>query len=279
MASDAPSDKTGEETLAPPSHGARPIDSHCHLQSLEPDERAEALESARARGIRGFLVPCIELDDAPLLIELCESNDDVWCSIGVHPHSAKTWKKGDARRVAELCSHPKVVAVGECGLDFYYDNSPRDEQERAMREQWEVALDLGLPVIVHNRDSNEKMLEIFRHQQYADLVADFHSFAGGKTMAEELLERDTVYLGYSGMVTFKRAENIREVLPITPDDRLLVETDSPYLAPVPHRGQPNRPAYVMEILERVAEEVDSPAPEVADQTSENFFRLFPKAAG
>lgn len=254
------------------------IDSHCHLQSLEPIDRAEALETARARGLQGFLVPCIVLDDAPLLLELCEENDDVWCSIGVHPHNADTWKKGDAERVAEYAKHPKVVAIGECGLDFFYDNSPRRQQEAALREQWELAVDLGLPVIVHNRDSNDKMCEVFRRPEFDDLVADFHSFAGGLKMAEEVLEQGA-YLGISGMVTFNRADNVREVLPVTPHERILVETDSPYLAPVPYRGQPNRPAYVVEVAHRLAEEWGRSVDETSAQTNENFFRLFPKAAG
>jgi TatD DNase family protein len=254
----------------------RPIDSHCHLQSLEPAEREEALATARERGVAGFLVPAIRMDDAEGLLALCHQHDDVWCTIGCHPHDASTWRRGDAQRLADLLSDPKAVAVGECGLDFHYDHSPRDVQERAMREQWEVALDLGLPVVVHNRDSNQAMLEVLRRPEYAELTGDFHSFAGGLRMAEELIERD-FYLGFTGMVTFRAADNVREVLPVAPKDRILVETDTPYLAPVPHRGKPNRPAYVVEVLERVAEELELSPEACAEQTSENFFRLFERA--
>ncbi|MEM9553734.1 MAG: TatD family hydrolase [Acidobacteriota bacterium] len=253
------------------------IDSHCHLQSLEPDEREPALDAARARGVGGFLIPAIVLDDAELLLELCHRHDDVWCALGCHPHSADRWRPEDLARLETLARDPNVVAIGECGLDFYYDNSPRDVQERVMRQQWELAVELGLPVIVHNRDSNDTMLEVFRDPAFDDLVADFHSFAGGLAMAEEVLERGA-YLGFSGMVTFKRADNVREVLPITPPERLLVETDTPYLAPVPHRGKPNRPAYVVDILERVAAEIGRDARTTAELTTANFFRLFPRAA-
>lgn len=252
------------------------VDSHCHLQSLEPAEREDALRLARDAGVRGFLVPAIRLDDADELLEMCARHDDVWCALGTHPHHAKEWRRGDAERLHDLLGEPGVVAVGECGLDFYYDNSPREKQERAMREQWDVALDAGFPVVVHNRDSNEKMTEIASLPEYAQLRADFHSFAGGAPMAERLLERAHV-LGLSGMITFPKADNVREVIPQTDRDRILVETDTPYLAPVPHRGRPNRPAYVVHVAERLALEWDVDLQEVAGITTANFFRFFDRA--
>lgn len=256
----------------------RLIDSHCHLQSLKPDDRERAMDAARERGVRGFLVPAIRLSDADELLEMCYRHDDVWCALGVHPHDASSWREGDGERLTALLADPNAVAVGECGLDFYYDNSPRDIQERVMREQWRIALDLDLPVVVHNRDSNERMLSVVRDPELASLRADFHSFAGGLEMGRELVEHD-FYLGFTGMVTFPKADNVREVLPAVPPDRLLVETDTPYLAPVPHRGKRNEPAYVVDIAERVAEETGTTLDELAERTTENFFRLFPKAAG
>jgi len=262
---------------APGASQLRLIDSHCHLQSLPPDDRERALDAARRRGVRGFLVPAIRLSDADDLLELCRRHDDVWCALGVHPHKASTWREGDGERLVELLADPKAVAVGECGLDFYYDNSPRDVQERVMRSQWQIAVDLDLPVVVHNRDSNERMLSVVRDPQFTDLQADFHSFAGGLAMGRELVSHD-FYLGFTGMVTFNRADNVREVIPEVPRDRLLVETDTPYLAPVPHRGERNEPAYVVEIARRVAEEWGESLDELAARTTENFFRLFAKAA-
>ena len=253
-----------------------PIDSHCHLQALSPDQRQAALDHARERGVRGFLVPAIRLDDADVLLELCHQHDDVWCALGCHPHEASSWQDGDLQRLRELLTDPRAVAVGECGLDFYYDHSPRELQTRVMRQQWELAIELGLPVVVHNRDSNAEMLEVVRRPELADLQADFHSFAGGLEMASELLAHG-FYLGLSGMVTFRKADNVREVLEVAPPDRLLVETDTPYLAPVPYRGKPNRPAYVIEILDRLAEELEMATEDAAVATSENFFRLFAKA--
>jgi TatD DNase family protein len=254
-----------------------PIDSHCHLQSLSPEERERALDAARERGVRGFLVPAVRLDEAEEILAFCHRHPDVWCALGTHPHDAASWKDGDVERLRSLLADPKAVAVGECGLDFYYDHSPREAQFRALREQWSLAIELGLPVVVHNRDSNEEMLAVVREEAFRDLQADFHSFAGGLEMARELIGRG-FYLGFTGMITFPKADNVREVLPILPSDRSLVETDTPYLAPVPHRGKPNRPAYVVEIAERLAKETGETYEEICRWTGESFFRLFAKAA-
>lgn len=253
------------------------VDSHCHLQSLDADDRERALDEARERGVRGFLVPAIRLAEAPELLALCHRHPDVWCALGTHPHEAAGWREGDAARLAGLAADPKCVAIGECGLDFHYDHAPRDVQGRVMREQWRVAIELGLPVVVHNRESNEAMLAAVAEPDFAALEADFHSFAGGLAMARELIPRG-FYLGFTGMITFRAADNVREVIPHLPPDRELVETDTPYLAPVPHRGKPNRPAYVVEVARRLAEERGETYEETCRRTGENFRRLFARAA-
>jgi TatD DNase family protein len=252
------------------------IDSHCHLQSLPAGERERALDTARQRGVRGFLVPATRLDESEDVLAFCHRHPDVWCALGVHPHEAASWHAGDAKRLSALLADPRAVAVGECGLDFHYDHAPREVQLEVMREQWRLALDLGLPVVVHNRDSNEAMLGALREAPFTGIAADFHSFAGGLAMAEALLARGC-YLGLSGMITFPKADNVREILDILPAERALVETDTPYLAPVPYRGQPNRPAYVVEIAHHLAAVTGETPETVARQTSENFFRLFAKA--
>lgn len=252
------------------------IDSHCHLQSLPADDRERALDEARERGVTGFLVPATHLDEADDILDLCRRHADVWCALGVHPHEASSWADGDERRLRELLGDPRVVAVGECGLDFHYDHAPREVQEHVLRSQWELATDVGLPAVVHNRDSDEAMLTVLRDPAFADLVADFHSFAGSLAMAEELIARG-FYLGVTGMVTFGRADNIREILGLIPEGRLLVETDTPYLAPAPHRGKPNRPAWIVEVAERVAQERGWSLEQTGRRTSENFFRLFSPA--
>jgi TatD DNase family protein len=257
--------------------GERLIDSHCHLQSLPADERERALDAARERGVRGFLVPAIHLGEAEGILALCHRHDDVWCALGTHPHDAARWLAGDRERLRALLADPKAVAVGECGLDFFYDHAPREQQVAALREQWSLAIELELPVVVHNRDSNEAMLDEVRRPEHAALTGDFHSFAGGLEMGRELVARG-FYLGFTGMITFPRADNVREVLPEVPPERRLVETDTPYLAPVPYRGKPNRPAYVLEVAQRLAAESGESLAAVARSTSENFFRLFAKAA-
>jgi TatD DNase family protein len=255
------------------------IDSHCHVQNLPPDDQERALDAARERGVRGFLLPCVRFADVDAIVKLCQRHDDVWCALGVHPHEASHWNgDGDTECLRGLLSDPKAVAVGECGLDFYYDHATREEQERCLKDQWHLAMELDLPVVVHNRDSNEEMLEVVESGAFDTLKGVFHSFAGGLDMARRLIPRD-FYLGFTGMVTFKAADNVREVLPEVPADRLLVETDTPYLAPVPYRGKRNEPAYVVEIAERVAEELGWTFDALQERTTANFFRLFPKAAG
>jgi TatD DNase family protein len=252
------------------------VDSHCHLQYLEPEARAAAMERARARGVEGFLVPATQLSQAGELLALCHSHANTWCAIGVHPHEAATWNPGDEALLRELLADPKAVAVGECGLDFFYDHAPREVQEEVLRAQWRLAVELDLPAIVHNRDSNERMLAILAEPEFAGLKADFHSFAGGRAMAETVVAHGCM-LGMSGMVTFPKADNVREVIPGTPRDRFLVETDTPYLAPVPHRGKPNEPAFTGEIATRLGLELGLDLAAVAALTTENFFRFFSKA--
>lgn len=252
------------------------VDSHCHLQYFEPEARRAALAAARERGVRGFLVPATELSQAEDLLALCRAETNVWCAMGVHPHEAGSWQAGDERRLRDLLQDPHVVAVGECGLDFFYDHAPRPVQEEVLRAQWRLAVESDLPAVVHNRDSNDRMLAIFAEPEFATLRADFHSFAGGREMAEQLLPRGARF-GISGMVTFPKAENVREVFAITPRDRLLVETDTPYLAPVPHRGKQNQPAFVLEIAARLGLELGLDLEATARLTTENFFQFFPKA--
>jgi len=252
------------------------IDSHCHLQHYSGAERLAVVERARARDVRGFLVPAVRLDEAEDLLAFCDAEEGIWCALGVHPHDAASWSPDHRSRLRDLLAHPRAVAVGECGLDFYYDHAPREVQERVFRAQIELALELDLPVVVHNRDSNDAMVEVVEDSAYRELRADFHSFAGGLTMARSLLPLRTV-LGVSGMVTFPKAENVREVLLEIPLDRLLVETDTPYLAPVPYRGQRNEPAYVVEVAARLAAELGRAADELAALTTKNFFDFFRKA--
>jgi len=251
------------------------IDSHCHLQSLEPDHCERALDAARERGVEGFLVPSIRMSDTDRLLDLCTRHADVWCSLGVHPHEAESWIEGDSARLRALLDEPKVVAVGECGLDFHYDLSPREIQERVMRKQWDLALETDLPAIVHNRSSDDQMREVLADSAYAQLKADFHSYAGDDALLDVVIERGFA-VGISGMITFKNAENIRSIARRVPRDRQLVETDTPYLAPIPYRGKPNEPAFVVEVMHGVATALEESPVSVESRTNANFYRTFSK---
>jgi TatD DNase family protein len=253
------------------------IDSHCHLQHYRGDERRAVLDRARARGVAGILVPAVRLDEADELLALCEAEPGLWCALGVHPHDAGSWQPGDERRLRELSTHPRVVAVGECGLDYHYDHAPRDVQQRVFRAQIEIAIELGLPVVVHNRDSDEDMTTMLEEETHRELIADLHSFAGGAQMARRLAARGHRF-GVSGMITYPKADNVRAALAEIPADRLLVETDTPYLAPVPYRGRRNEPAYVVEVAERLASELGVALAEVAARTTATFHALFARAA-
>jgi len=262
---------------AVPSSPAPLVDSHCHLQSLPIDDCEAALDRARERGVRGFLVPATRLDEAEEILALCHRHGDVWCALGVHPHEASSWRDGDDERLRALLADPRAVAVGECGLDFHYDHSPRDVQERVLAAQWRLAVELGLPAVVHNRDSDAAMLALLARQEWQALEADFHSFAGEAATARALVARG-FHLGFTGMITFPKADNVRALVPLVPADRQLVETDSPYLAPLPHRGKRNEPAWVVEVAARLAAECGEPLATTAARTTGNFFRLFRKAA-
>jgi TatD DNase family protein len=254
------------------------VDSHCHVQHYGGDELQAVLERARQRNVREFLVPAVRLDEADDLLTMAEREDGLWCSLGVHPHDAASWSgEHDRRRLEDLVSHPRVVAVGECGLDFYYDHAAREVQEAVFREQIEVAMESDLPIIVHNRESNEAMSAILQRDEFRGLRADLHSFAGGIEMAR-LLAPLGHYFGVSGMVTFPKAENVREALRVIPTDRLLIETDTPYLAPVPHRGRKNEPGFVVEIAERLAQELGQGFVELVELSTGNFRRLFSRTA-
>lgn len=253
------------------------VDSHCHLQSLVAAELEAILGRARDRGVRGFLVPAVHLDEADRLLEIAAGHNDIWLALGVHPHEAKRWGRGSQERLGDLLKEPQVVAVGECGLDFHYDLSPRDKQLSCVIEQWELAKALDLPVIVHNRESDEVIAaEVVARPALAGVRGVFHSFSGTDALLATVLEAG-FHVGYSGMVTFKAAENVRGALAATPVERVLVETDSPYLAPVPHRGQTNEPGFVVEVAHRVAAEKALAVEDLVARTTATFFALFPRA--
>jgi TatD DNase family protein len=226
------------------------IDSHAHLSMFAPEERAAVLARAAAAGVRRVLAPATGPEDLDAVAGLaCEHPGTVVVALGVHPHEARLLDDATKARLQRLLAGPGVVAVGEIGLDYHYDLSPREDQRRALAWQLGLARSLGLPVVLHHREAWDDFLAALDAVPGVRGVA--HSFTEGAAGAAEMVRRG-LHVGISGMVTFPRGDNIREAARAVPADRLLVETDSPYLAPVPHRGRRNEPAFVPLVAARVA---------------------------
>ena len=251
------------------------VDSHCHLDYAETAaDRAAIVARAHAAGVGAMLTIGTRLDEFAQVRAVAEAEPDIWCTLGVHPHEAKDHTALSAEELAALAAHPKVVGIGETGLDFHYDLSPRDVQERVFRTHILAARLTGLPLVVHAREADDDIARILGEERPAAGV--MHSFASGRALAEAALAQG-FYISVSGIVTFKNAEELRDIVRAVPLDRLLVETDSPYLAPVPYRGKRNEPAFVAATAAAVAALKGVTAETLAAATTENFFRLFGKA--
>jgi TatD DNase family protein len=257
----------------------RLIDSHCHLNYEGLVERqAEVLENARDRGVHGFLNISTRQREWGDIIAVAERNDDVWASVGVHPHEADAHPDLGAAALVEGADHPRVIAIGECGLDYYYDKSDRAAQRERFEAHIEAARQTGLPLVVHTRDAEEDTAEILtRAVRERGVTGVLHCFTGSAELARTGLDLG-FYVSLSGIVTFKNAQDLQETAKWLPADQMLVETDSPFLAPVPHRGQKCEPAFVADTAAFVAGLRDESLEELAETTTANFFKLFNKAA-
>jgi TatD DNase family protein len=256
------------------------VDSHCHIDGADFDsDRAEVIERAAQANVRFLLnVGTGEPESGSFerAVQLGESRENVFTAIGVHPHDAKTFDERAERQLINLAkSSRKVVAWGEIGLDFYYDHSPREIQEQVFRRQIRIAGDLRLPIIIHSRDANDETVNILTEEcarpDFAGGV--MHCFGGTAAMAEELMKIG-FYISFAGNVTFKKADNLREAARVVPLEKLLIETDCPYLAPVPLRGKRNEPAFVVETAKFLAEFKGIELEELAQATTQNFSDLF-----
>ena len=251
------------------------VDSHCHLDF--PDfaaERDAVVARARDAGVGTMLTIGTRLDQCAGVRAIAEANRDVWCSVGAHPHEAADHAATTAADLVALAAHARVVGIGETGLDFHYDHGPRDLQERVFRAHIAAARESGLPLIIHARDADEAVARVLREEGASAGV--LHCFSSGRGLAEAALDLG-FYVSISGIVTFRNADDLRAIVRDIPLDRLLVETDAPYLAPVPYRGKRNEPAYVAATAAAVAA-LKGVEPEVlAAATTDNFFRLFGKA--
>ena len=247
-------------------------DSHCHLQMV-PDADA-LLDRARAAGVRRFLVPGTTLADSREAVALAGRHDDVLAAVGVHPHEAKDFDPAsDGAALEELAGSPRVAAIGEVGLDFHYDLSPRDRQIETLEWMLDLARRLRLPAILHNRESGEVMLALLARQPRRERPGVFHSFTENSAYGRRALDLGYA-ISFSGMLTFRAAENVREAAAGLPLEELLIETDTPYLAPVPHRGKSNEPAFVVETAKKLAEIKGDDLDRVASLTTVRFERLF-----
>jgi TatD DNase family protein len=251
------------------------VDSHCHLDSAEfATDRTAVVARARAAGVGTMLTIGTRLEDFAGVQAIVEVDADIWCSVGAHPHEAADHADLSSERLVSLAAHPKVIGIGETGLDFHYDLSPRPVQEHVFRTHLRAARTTGLPPIVHARDADAEIARILGAERPPPGV--LHCFSSGRRLAEAGLALG-FYISISGIVTFKNAAELRGIVRDLPLDRLLIETDSPYLAPVPHRGGRNEPAYVAATAAALAELRGLELEELAAATTANFFRLFRKA--
>ena len=254
------------------------VDSHCHLDFPDfAQERDAVVARAGDAGVGWMLTICTHLSKFPQVLAVAEAYPNVFCTVGIHPHEAGTEPETTARTLVEMAKHPKVVGFGETGLDYYYEHSPREAQQRSFRAHIQASRESGLPLVVHTRDADEDTGRILAEEQARGAFPGLiHCFSSGLELARKAVDLG-LYISFSGIVTFKKAEALRQTAQALPLDRILVETDAPYLAPEPKRGKRNEPAFTALTAARVAGVKGLSAEAFAEATTANFFRLFAKA--
>lgn len=252
------------------------VDSHCHLDrlDLEPfdNDLANALKSAQENGVERFLCVAIDRGNIPDVIAIAERFDNVYATVGVHPNETDPVEV-TAEELQRLAEHPKVIAIGETGLDYFRSEGDLEWQKQRFRNHIAAAKTLGKPLVIHSREAREDTIRLMQEEGAREAGGIMHCFVEDWETARQAMEMD-FYISFSGIVTFRNAEPLREVAKQVPAERLLVETDSPYLAPVPHRGKSNQPAYVRNVAEMLAQLRGESFETLARQTTENFNRLF-----
>ncbi len=250
------------------------VDSHCHLDFIEGDTE-RVIASAQRAGLVAIINPGTSVKSSRAAVALAEKHPLVYAAVGVHPHDASAFDGDTAAALRELAAHPKVVAIGEIGLDFYRNLSPQGAQRRAFEAQLELAAELGLPVIIHNRDATEDTFARLRDWAAGanGRCGVLHSYSAGPEWLGQATELG-FFIGISGPVTYPKARGLQQVAQEVPLDRLLVETDAPFLTPAPFRGRQNQPAYVQYVAEKIATLRDVPAEQIGRQTTRNVIRLF-----
>ncbi|MEW9702439.1 TatD family hydrolase [Paenibacillus sp. SI8] len=248
-------------------------DSHTHLNAEQFDEdREEVIQRALDAGVTRIVNVGFNRETIPSSIALAEQYDFIYSTVGWHPVDAKDMQPGDLEWIEELCKHKKVVAIGEIGLDYYWDTSPKDVQNRVFREQIRLARKLGMPIVIHNRDAHQDILQVLKEEKAAEVGGIMHCFSGSWETAKMCLDMN-FHISFGGPVTFKNAKQPKEVLAQVPLDRLLIETDAPYLTPHPFRGKRNETSYVRLVAETAAEIRGTTVEEIAEITTNNAIRL------
>jgi TatD DNase family protein len=254
------------------------VDSHCHLDFPDlAEDLDEVVARAQRAGVGHMLTICTHVTRFEQVLATARRFDSVDCTVGIHPHEAGKEPETSAETLMAMAADPKVVGFGETGLDFFYEHSPRDAQERSFLEHIRAAREMGLPVVVHTRDADAETIRILQEEQAKGAFPGLiHCFSSGPDLAEKAVELGMM-VSISGIATFKKADALRETIRAIPLENLLVETDAPYLAPVPKRGKRNEPAYTVHTAAVVAEVKGIPPADLARATTANFFRLFTKA--
>jgi TatD DNase family protein len=254
------------------------VDSHCHLDFDSFDgDRSETIQRAFDSDINILVTICTRYSKFDQIVSIANLDPRIFCSVGVHPHQVKEENPITVENLLTASTHPKVIGIGETGLDYYYDQSPRDDQKTSFRTHITAARETQLPLIVHTRDADEDMTDILREEmKVGSFPCVLHCFSSGKDLADTAIELG-FYLSLSGILTFKNAEELRNIVKKVPITRLLVETDSPYLAPIPNRGKRNEPAFVKHTAKKAAEIKGVDQETFDNVTTDNFFQLFSKA--
>lgn len=253
------------------------IDSHCHLdfEALAADIDG-VMERAAAAGVTGMVTISTRVENFSTYTAIAEQHTNVWCSVGTHPHNADQELHIQTDDLVRLSAHPRCVAIGEAGLDYFYDNAPREAQATGLRRHIAAARITGLPLVIHSRAADDDMTAILEEEAgQGAFPFVLHCFTAGRDLATRALALGG-YISFSGIITFRNAEEIRAVAADVPPDRYLVETDAPYLAPIPHRGQSNEPSFVRHTAEKLAEVRGISLEQLAAETTANFARLFSK---
>lgn len=251
------------------------VDSHCHLNDLDLTQHQtldHAVKAAKDSGVDYLLNVCIDLEHFPQTLKIAEQYPHVFASVGLHPNE-KVEREPSEEQLIQLANHPKIIAIGETGLDYFRSEGDLTWQQDRFRNHIRAAKKTGRAIIVHSRDAEDDTLQIMKEEKAGEIGAVLHCFTGSLEMAKKALDLG-VYISFSGIVTFKNAIQLQEVAKYVPLDRMLVETDSPYLAPVPNRGKPNEPAYVKFVAEFIAKLRNESYKLICNKTTENFFKLF-----